>query len=245
MANEQLYGKFARYYDQIYQQKDYQKEVKFIRWAIEEHKRSRGIELLDMACGTGSHAKLLKDQYQILGVDLNPEMLEIASPKVPGVDFAEGNMKTLDLERKFDVAICMFSAIHYNTNYHELEETLINFHNHLKEGGVLIFDLFFNTDNWIEGLVSVDTVVEEGLKLARFGQSSFHNGIYHLNFVFLVKVNEELDFEIDQHEIGVFELEKVNQLMEKIGFKTIIYDDFTSKRWESGEGESPIFVGVK
>ena len=33
--------------------------------------------------------------------------------------------------------------------------------------------------------------------------------------------------------------------MEKIGFETFIYADFTNERWKSGEGQRPIFVGVK
>jgi hypothetical protein len=33
--------------------------------------------------------------------------------------------------------------------------------------------------------------------------------------------------------------------MEQIGFKTFIYNNFTVKRWESGQGQRPIYVGVK
>ena len=42
MAKEQLYKKFAKYYDKIYSKKDYKKEVEFIEWAIKKHKKSKG-----------------------------------------------------------------------------------------------------------------------------------------------------------------------------------------------------------
>lgn len=245
MADKQLYKKFAAYYDKIYKNVDYNGESEFINWAVKEHKTSPGIELMDMACGTGSHAEILKNNFKVTGIDINEDMLNIARHKVPEADFIHGNMKKLKLEAKFDVVICIFSAIHYNTNFSELEKTLKNFYNHLEEGGILIYDLSFNTENWIEGLVSVDTVVEDKLKIARICQSQLTNGIFNANFVFLVKDNGEFDFDIDEHKLGVFEIDKVSKLMEQIGFKTFIYNNFTVKRWESGEGQRPIYVGVK
>ncbi len=245
MADGQLYKKFAVYYDKIYEHVDYAGESEFINWAVKEHKTSSGFELMDVACGTGSHAEILKNNFTVTGVDINENMLKIARDKIPEADFINGNMKDLDLEAKFDVVICIFSAIHYNTNYSELEGTITNFYNHMKDGGVLIYDLSFNTENWIEGLVSVDTVVEDQLKIARICQSRLKSGIFNANFVFLVKDNGEFDFDIDEHELGVFEIDKVSKLMNKVGFKTFIYADFTGERWESGEGQRPIFLGVK
>jgi ubiquinone/menaquinone biosynthesis C-methylase UbiE len=224
---------------------NYTGESEFINWAVNEHKKSSGFKLLDVACGTGNHANILKNNFDVTGVDINTDMLEIAIQKVSEADFIKGNMKELDLEVMYDVVICIFSAIHYNTGYSELERTLTNFFNHLQEGGVLIYDLSFNTENWIEGLVSVDTVVEDELKLARICQSRLSKGIFNANFVFLVKDHGKFDFDIDEHEMGVFEIDEVVKLMEKVGFKTFIYADFTEEIWESGEGQRPIFVGVK
>jgi len=240
MADKQLYKKFSVYYDKIYENVDYAGESEFINWAVNQHKTSLGIKLADIACGTGSHAKFLKKNFNVTGVDINEDMLKIARKKVPEADFILGNMKDLELENKFDVVICIFSAIHYNINYKELKDTLTNFYNYLEEGGILIYDLSFNTENWIEGLVSVDTVVEEQLKIARICQSQLTNGIFNAKFVFLVKDNGEFDFDIDEHKLGVFEIDEVSKLMEKIGFKTFMYGDFTSEKCQSGKGERPI-----
>ncbi len=245
MSHGQLYKKFATYYDKIYENVDYEGESEFINWAVKKHKTSPGIDLLDVACGTGSHALILKTNFNVTGVDINENMLEIAREKVPEADFIKGDMKKLELERKFDVIICIFSAIHYNINYSELENTLTNFYNNLENGGILIYDLSFNTENWIEGIVSVDTVVEEELKIARICQSKLKNGIFNANFVFLVKDEDKFDFDIDEHRLGVFEIDEVTKLMEKLGFKTYIYGDFTFNRWQNGNCQRPIFVGIK
>lgn len=245
MTEEHLYRKYAHYYDKIYAKKDYSKEVKFIEWAVQKHQKSSGKNLLDVACGTGSHALLLKNNFQVLGLDINPEMLKIAKEKIPDMEFIEGNMKNLDLNQSFDVVICMFSAINYNTSYNELEKTLQNFYDSLEKGGILIFDLGLNQENWVEGRVSVDTLVEENLELARIGQSRLENGVFNASFVFLVKKDGEIDFNIDKHELGVFKTAKVLELMENKGFETKVYDEFTSRLWDTDSKGRPVFIGMK
>jgi ubiquinone/menaquinone biosynthesis C-methylase UbiE len=245
MSKGQLYKKYASYYDKIYAYVDYKGESEFINWAVKKHKTSEGNELLDIACGTGSHALILKNNFNITGVDINENMLRIAREKVSKANFILGDMKKLKIDSKFDVIICIFSAIHYNINYTELEDTLTNFYNHMEDGGILIYDLSFNTDNWIEGIVSVDTVAEEELKIARICQSKLENGIFNANFVFLVKDKGEFDFDVDEHKLGVFEISKVNKIMDKIGFKTYIYGDFTFETWKNKECQRPVYVGIK
>jgi ubiquinone/menaquinone biosynthesis C-methylase UbiE len=198
-----------------------------------------------MACGTGRHAHFLKNDFEILGVDISEEMLKIASEKIPDVEFISGDMKKLDLGRKFDILICMFSAINYNTTLEELKITLNNFYNHLKEGGVLIFDMGLNKENWIEGIVSVDTVVDKNFKLARIWQSHLEKDVFNSSFVYLIKEDGRVDFDIDEHKLGVFGMEDVTNLMKKIGFEIFISSDFKDEEWQLGTGERPVFVGIK
>lgn len=245
MTQEQLYKKYAKYYDRIYEKMDIKKECNFIKWSVNKHKTSAGNELLDVACGTGRHAEILQDNFTVHGVDINPEMLKIATEKMPQQKFSNGNMKNLDLNQEYDVVICMFSAMNYNTSLEEMEKTLKNFHQHLKPGGVLIFDYGINKENWIEGLVSVDTVVDDNLKLARICQSHLDDGIFNADFVFLIKEYGKLDFDIDQHRLGVFGVEEVNDTLNEVGFTTFIYSEFTEEQWNVMSGERPIFVGFK
>jgi len=245
MTKQQLYKKFASYYDKIYQKMDYKKESEFIKWVVKAYKSSQGNELLDVACGTGGHAYFLKDDFRVMGFDISEDMLEIAREKLPDIPFIKGDMKKMDLGRKFDVIICMFSAINYNTTLDELKITLNNFYNHLKDGGVLIFDMGINKELWIEGMVSVDTVVEEDFKLARICQSHLDDGIFNSSFVFLIKENGKVDFDIDEHKLGVFGMEDVVGLMKETGFDIFISSEFKDEEWQLESGERPVFVAVK
>ena len=66
-----------------------------------------------------------------------------------------------------------------------------------------------------------------------------------LIFVFLIKEDGKMDFEIDQHQIGVFPTLEVEKILEKIGFENHIYSGFNELTWDEESGERPVFVCVK
>ncbi|MDD3753271.1 MAG: class I SAM-dependent methyltransferase [Methanobacterium sp.] len=245
MTEQALYRKYAHYYDLIYQWMDYPGESEFIFRVVKRYKKSEGMNLLDVACGTGGHAEYLQNYFNILGLDINPEMLEIARKKVPKMEFIQGDMKKIDLQQRFDTIICLFSAINYHNTLKSLKKTFKRFYDHLKQGGVLIFDLGFCTENWEEGRVFVDAVVEGDLQLARISQSRLYNGVFDANFLFLIKEDDKIDFEIDKHQIGVFSTHDVQKTLENLGFKCLVYGGYQEQSWDEYANERPVFVCFK
>ncbi|NLW48253.1 MAG: class I SAM-dependent methyltransferase [Firmicutes bacterium] len=76
-----------------------------------------GSTILDLGCGPGNIVKFLVNQdkgYKILGVDLSPKMLKIARQNVPTEQFIIGDIRHLQMERKFDAVIVSFCMIHLN-----------------------------------------------------------------------------------------------------------------------------------
>ncbi|MEW6010525.1 MAG: class I SAM-dependent methyltransferase [Euryarchaeota archaeon] len=244
MPGQELYKNLAKYYDKIYSKKDYRRECEFIEW-ITQKKQITGNLLLDVACGTGSHVNILKNKFKVMGLDINKEMIDIARQKSPDVEFIEGDMQNLNIDKRFDIITCLFSAMNYNLSLEDFKTALQNFYSHLKEGGLVIFDLGINKNNWVEGRVSVDTVVEDNLKLARICQSHLEDNIFHANFVFLIKEKGKVDFDIDCHDIGVFEVEQISEIMKNTGFSVSIYREFSKDIWNPDSGQIPVFVGLK
>ena len=146
-----LYGKFAEHYDDIYFWKDTRGEVDFIDNLVDKFELGRVV--LDMACGTGRHAALMEEKgYDVVGVDISENMLEIAKRKVKGVEFVEGDMKTLKMrDESFDVIICMFTAMTYNLNLDEMKKTLSNFYSMLKTPGMVVFDIGILKESYEKG----------------------------------------------------------------------------------------------
>ncbi|WP_300427628.1 methyltransferase domain-containing protein [Methanobacterium sp.] len=53
---------------------------------VEIHQETPGNDLLDVACGTGNHAQHLTNSFNVVGLDINQEMLDIAQEKVPEME---------------------------------------------------------------------------------------------------------------------------------------------------------------
>ncbi|MFH1286373.1 MAG: class I SAM-dependent methyltransferase [Candidatus Magasanikbacteria bacterium] len=248
MPKEQLYKKYAKFYDKVYSNKSYDNEVEFICSVIKNFK-IKGENLLDMACGTGIHTKKFAEKgYNATGADINPEMIKIAKQKTNEVQYFEGAMQSFKSSNKFDIITCLFTAINYNKNIEELKETISNFYHLLNEDGIVIFDqgIIKGKDKDKQGAF-VDTYSEDNLQVARISQwspSRKNPDIYNANFLMFVKENGKVDFEIDEHELGIFSVEETKELMISQGFTVKIYDDFTMKKYTK-TGKRPIFVGQK
>ena len=72
----------AKNYDKREQDRNYFFEVQWMKDRIKESKKSRGKELLDIGCGTGTHLKYLQDEYNCTGFDLHQEMIDVAKKKL-------------------------------------------------------------------------------------------------------------------------------------------------------------------
>ena len=72
------FKEYAKYYDLINAGKNYEKEIDFIHELIQsEYPGAKRI--LEIGCGTGKHADgLSKYGYEIVGIDISPEMIKIA-----------------------------------------------------------------------------------------------------------------------------------------------------------------------
>jgi len=68
---------------------------------------SLGVDsVLDAGCGTGRVAvELARRGLAVVGVDLDPAMLEVAREKEPGMDWVEADLVEVDLGRSFDAVV--------------------------------------------------------------------------------------------------------------------------------------------
>ena len=136
-------------------------DVPYPRWAdyIEKHFRRRGLPgniVLDLACGTGSLTRELAQRgYEMIGVDLSPEMLAEAAEKnrdvgdVPPIFLCQP-MENLDLYGTIDACVCCLDSINYVTSPKKLQQAFERVHLFLMPGGLFLFDI--NTPEKLRGL---------------------------------------------------------------------------------------------
>ena len=206
------YGQMAKYYDLFYKDKNYTKEIYFIKNLIGNRKT-----ILDVGCGTGIHMHLLESiGYEVDGIDLSKDMLEIAVSRVNGKVY-QGNLLDYKINKKYDVIISMFAVFNHLKSYEELEQGIINSYSHLKNNGILIIDLHngrndgeketnynnykrimkwqFDKDHFIER-TDIDYIID--------------NKIYH-----------------DTHDFKIYEIDKIKDILKKYNLKYILYENYS------------------
>jgi len=134
------FKKYAKYYDFIYQDKNYNRECNFIEEIFEINKKPKNI--LELGCGTGNYTKILLSKgYKVTGVDISDEMLKIASEKC-STKFIKGDIRTVRIAEKFDCCLAIFAVMGYITKNRDIVKTLVNIRKHLKQNGIFIFDVW-------------------------------------------------------------------------------------------------------
>jgi SAM-dependent methyltransferase len=94
--------------------------------------------VLDAGCGTGRIAReLARRGVDIVGVDLDPEMLAVGMRKAPELVWRVGDLETLQLGRTFDVVLMAGNVMIFLTPGTE-GAVLKNVAEHLAPGGRLI-----------------------------------------------------------------------------------------------------------
>jgi SAM-dependent methyltransferase len=97
--------------------------------------------LLELGCGTGAVLSGLSAVGSLAGIDISPNMLDIARARLPGVQFTQGDISSFDLGRKFDVIVCTYDVLNHLTEFDHWTSCFACTGKHLAESGLFIFDI--------------------------------------------------------------------------------------------------------
>ncbi len=140
--------RYASLYDGIYARKDYAGECRFLERLFRRHAARPVHDVLSLGCGTGNHDLLLAQRgFRVTGVDRSHAMLaqyqeKFRSNALPP-EVHRGDLRTVQLDRRFDAAIAMFAVFGYLVSDADLTAALTTTATHLRRGGLLIFDVWF------------------------------------------------------------------------------------------------------
>lgn len=171
------YARLDRFYDAA--MGDRTEMASYIHHLIRRHK-PKARTLLELACGTGAILKILAKSYDVVGLDLSPQMLLFARKKLPHVRFYRKNMARFDLATKFDVIICVFDSINHVLKFADWQRIFRNAARHLEKDGLFLFDI--NTEAKLERLINAPTWVHKfGRNLEFINVTDGRRGIVNWN----------------------------------------------------------------
>ena len=146
-------GYHAELYDHFYGKKPYKREVSFVRGCLKKYSASSVKNILDLACGTGSHALHLSQfDYSITAADYSRDMLRVAARKLSGASNVKvmymDMLKFRKFSKPFDAVLCLFDSIGYVNTNENILKVLEGVHNNLRKNGLFIVE-FWNAGSML------------------------------------------------------------------------------------------------
>ena len=218
-----MFSATADLYDLIYASfKDYAAEADALAALVRRaHPHPAARTVLDVACGTGEHARLLTEAhgFAVDGLDLDPAFVRIARSKLPngGGTVYEGDMTSFALPRRYDAVLCLFSSIGYVRTLENVARTLERFRAHLADGGVVIVEPWFPPDRLEPGRVSVNTAEASGLTVCRMAHVEVDGRLSRLHFEYLIGRPAGIERASEVHELGLFTTDELLDCFRRAG----------------------------
>jgi ubiquinone/menaquinone biosynthesis C-methylase UbiE len=212
----------AELYDAIYGYKDYAAECQRLRDIINALVPSTR-RILDVACGTGGHARFLKEHYAVDGIDINESYLRAARRKNPLGSYVRADMLEFDLGRTYDVVTCLFSAIGILKTFNRLATAIHCMARHVKPGGILIIEPWFTPDQWRPSAPFILTGEIGMEKVYRLSHRVREDHLSILLNHYLRPTPDGLEYYNERIELGLFSRDQMTWAFEFAGM-AVNYD---------------------
>jgi SAM-dependent methyltransferase len=232
----------ARLYDLFYASKPYREEAIFVATLLRSGGAPPPARLLELACGTGRHARELESLgYSIVATDNSPDMLACAAEAAGQVGsrirFLEADMRSYDLpEKGFDAAVCLFDSIGYLQTNEAIVSAFSATHRHLRSGGLLVLE-FWHAAAMLKEFDPVrvrrwQTGATEIIRIAETSLDHF-NQVAHVAYDILeIGADGATSRLRETHTNRYFLAQEMGALVEQGGFEVI--------RWCAGFSDAPV-----
>jgi len=197
----QVFDTYARYYDLLYQDKDYVAEVTYVTSLITKH-NSQANKILELGCGTGAHAEYLARMgYIVHGVDMSEEMLvraEARKATLPSevaarLTFSLGDARSIRTQQTFDVVISLFHVMSYQSTNTDLSAVYETAAVHLSTGGLFLFDFWYGPAVLLQKPeVRVRRMEDDEIKVTRIAEPIIHvnTNVVDVNYTIFIEVKQ-------------------------------------------------------
>ena len=205
-----MFSQSAEVYDLVYGSKPYAEEAARIAGIVRAAKPA-ALTLLDVACGTGAHARHLAGEhgFRVDGIDLDAGLLGVARRKLPGADLRLADMRDFRLGRLYDAVTCLFGSIGYVRDVPDLHRAVASMAMHLAPDGVLLVEPWFEPGVLQPGYLHSLAASADGVHVCRLSRTEIDGRLSRLELCYLIGTAAGIQHRREIHELGIFTREEM------------------------------------
>ena len=196
------YTAFAYIYDKLIDQ-DYEKWADYIEEIFKINGKDPKL-VLDLGCGTGSITNILaKRGYDMIGVDLSPDMLNVAREKAVDQEldvlYLCQDVREFELYGTVDAIICTLDVLNYIIDLKDLEHVFALVKNYLNPDGIFIFDI--NTEHKLKNILGNNTFINEENGIFYTWENEYVENISNQYLTFFAETEDGLYERFDENHV--------------------------------------------
>jgi SAM-dependent methyltransferase len=214
-------------YDFFYEHshmRDYDEETRWIAKRIQAL-QPKAKAILDIGCATGEHARRLSPQYEVDGLDKNSDFIQRAAAKNPSGQFISADLSDFDMQKQYDILLCLSGTIAYVKTSENLIQALKIFRDHLAQDGYILLEPWFSPPQETEagdypaGIINMFTAETPDQKVCRMVHTQRRGNLSVLNFVYLIGRTDGIQLTRELHELGLFTREEMEAAFSGAGLQ--------------------------
>ena len=200
------YTGFAKVYETFMDNIPYEDWAEYLTGLLKECGVTSGSLLAELGCGTGTMTRLLaKAGYDMIGIDLSEEMLDIARYEHPEEEndilYLNQDMREFELFGTVAAIVSVCDSMNYITSEEELLQVFRLVNNYLDPGGYFIFDM--KTAYNYEVLMGDRVIAENREECSLIWENYFEKetGINQYDITIYTKAEFEEEAEEEQEDL--------------------------------------------
>lgn len=216
-----LYQELAEWWPLLSAPADYADEAAF----IQENFHALGVgserQILELGSGGGNNASHLKQDFQMVLVDLSPDMLAVSRALNPECEHQQGDMRTVRLGRLFD-GVLVHDAVMYMLSEADLAAACQTVWEHLRPGGAAIFLPDYTRETFVSETIHGGH--DGDSRSLRYLEWSYDpdpaDDTFVTDYVYLLRTgNQDVQVFFDRHLEGLFARRVWNRILTDTGFE--------------------------
>lgn len=245
------YEFLAEIYDDLMRDVDYSAWADYLMGLVLDQ-GDKPLNILELGCGTGNiTTELLQRGYEVVGIDISEEMLEIAEEKTEDygdkIILIEQDITALDFDiYEIDTILAANDTFNYILEKDKLQGLLAYLHPRLKTGGQLAFDI--SSKYKLARTLGGNTFGESFEDMAYLWENYYDPALEQvfMEINIFEKKGELYERLTESHTQKAYETEEIRTMLEEIGYRNVrIYSDFNRKEEIPEEAQRIFFSCIK